>query len=88
MVFYIQLIKSDDVRLMIMKKITIKVSDLADMVKEMKKDKMVLAVITLEDPDTDGDPLPACLTFHATTDRDCPEIVDYGEIDAVDDLRL
>lgn len=71
-----------------MKRITINVSDLAQVVKELKKDKMQLAVVTFEDPDTDGDPLPACLTFHGTTDRDCPELVDYGEIDAVEDLRL
>lgn len=71
-----------------MKKITVNVSDLEKMVKDLKKDKMQLVVITFEDPDTDGDPLPACLTFHATTDRDCPELVDYGEVEAVEDLRL
>ena len=71
-----------------MKKITVNVSDLDKMVKDLKKDKMQLVVITFEDPDTDGDPLPACLTFHATTDRDCPELVDYGEVEAVEDLRL
>ncbi len=68
-----------------MTKITISVSDLADMVKELKKDKMNLVVVTIEDPDGD---IPACLTFHGTTYRDCPELVDYGEIDALEDIKL
>jgi hypothetical protein len=68
-----------------MKKITVNLADLEKMVKDMKKDRMQLVVVTFEDPDED---LPACLTFHATTDRDCPELVDYGEVDAVEGLRL
>lgn len=71
-----------------MNKITIKVSDLDDMVKDLKKDKMQLVVITFEEADTDGDPLPACLTFHGTSDHDCPELVDYGEIEAAEDIKL
>ena len=68
-----------------MKKITVRVSDIEKMLKDLKKDKMQLAVICFEEPDGE---LPACLTFHATTDRDCPELVDYGEVEAVVDLRL
>jgi hypothetical protein len=84
-----------------MKKITVNVSDLADMVKELKKDKMTLVVVTFEDADpapeaspggswreAPDEGLPACLTFHGTTDRDAPELVDYGEIEAEEDLRL
>lgn len=71
-----------------MKRITVKVSELENMVAEMKADKMKLVVITFEDPDTDGEPLPACLTFHATTSRHAPELVDYGEIEAVEDFKL
>ncbi len=72
-----------------MNKITINVDELLEMVKEMKLDKMKLVMVTFEEPDTDeDDPLPACLTFHATTARSCPELVDYGEIEAVEDLKL
>ncbi len=71
-----------------MTRITINVDDLAEMAKELSKDRMKLVTVTFEEADDDGDPLPACLTFHATTDRSCPEIVDYGEIDAVEDLKL
>lgn len=68
-----------------MEKITVNVADLEKMVRDMRKDRMKLVVVTFEEPDDD---LPACLTFHATTDRDCPELVDYGEVEAVEELRI
>ena len=50
---------------------------------------MKLITVTFEETDNDGDDsLPPCLTFHATTARSCPELVDYGEIEAVEDLKL
>ena len=67
--------------------ITVKVSELFDMVQDMKSQGMNYALISIEEEDTDGEYLPPCLSFRGAETYTDPELRNFNEIEACPDLK-
>lgn len=70
-----------------MDKITIPVKELLERVKEMDKDGMDFAELSILEPDA-AENLPACLWLTGLKKSEPYESVDYDSIDAIDNLGI
>ena len=67
-----------------MYEINISVKSLYEKAKQMFDDGMDTVVVSILDPDGEGeDALPACISFEASTAEDPEMGIDYDEIEAI-----